>query len=260
MPFSASPGWPSPGLKSWREALTGITRWLVQQVEKLGVDVRFGTEATADAIRAEAPDVVLLATGGHPAHGWLKGADLVHTTWDMLSGAVQPAETVLVYDGLGQHQAVSCAEEIAKRGAKVELVTPDRMAGEEIGGTNFPVHLRELYTLDVIVTPNLTLTEVYAEGNQKIAVLRNDYTLQEEERVVDQIVVEYGTLPNEALYLALRDESANRGALDPRALIGGVPQPAPGNGSFALYRIGDAVAGRNIHAAIYDAARLCRTI
>jgi len=29
---------------------------------------------------------------------------------------------------------------------------------------------------------------------------------------------------------------------------------------MALYRIGDAVAGRNIHAAIYDALRLCKDI
>jgi hypothetical protein len=28
-------------------------------------------------------------------------------------------------------------------------------------------------------------------------------------------------------------------------------------GRYQLFRIGDAVAGRNIHAAIYDALRLC---
>jgi len=31
-------------------------------------------------------------------------------------------------------------------------------------------------------------------------------------------------------------------------------------GRFALYRIGDAVAGRNIHAALCDAARLCSVL
>ena len=29
------------------------------------------------------------------------------------------------------------------------------------------------------------------------------------------------------------------------------------DGSYQLFRIGDAVAGRNIHAAIYDARSLC---
>ncbi|MCI4644773.1 MAG: FAD-dependent oxidoreductase [Hyphomonadaceae bacterium] len=246
---------------TWREALTGITRWLVQQVQKLGVDLRLGTEATVETILAEAPDIVVVATGGYPSDGWIKGAELAQNTWEILNGSVEPAETVLIYDGLGQHQAVSCAEVMAKRGAKVELVTLDRAVGEEVGGTNFPVHLRELYRLDVIMTPNLTLTEIYGEGNKRVAVLRNDYTLEEEERLVDQIVLEFGTLPNDALYFALREQSANKGKLDLEALIDGRPQMASSTeGQFALYRIGDAVAGRNVHAAIYDAKRLCRVL
>lgn len=245
---------------TWREALTGITRWLAQQVEKLGVDMRLGTAATPELIEAEAPDIVILATGGRPSRGDIKGEHLAETTWDLLSGQVEPAETVLIYDGLGQHQAVSCAEVLAKRGAKVEIVTLDRMVGEEIGGTNFPVHLRELYKLDVMMSPNLTLTEIYQEGNHRVAVLRNEYTLEEEERLVDQVVVEYGTLPVDELYFALREASRNGGEIDLRALSEGRPQPESGQSGFALYRIGDAVSGRNIHAAIYDAARLCREI
>ncbi|MGW2819063.1 hypothetical protein [Streptomyces sp. NPDC001415] len=31
-------------------------------------------------------------------------------------------------------------------------------------------------------------------------------------------------------------------------------------GSFQLFRMGDSVASRNVHAAMLDAARLCRTI
>lgn len=244
---------------TWREALTGITRWLAQQVAKLGVDIRLGTEATAALIAAEAPDIVIVAAGGRPSRGGIKGEDLALTTWDILSGRVEPAENVLIYDGLGQHQAPACAEVLAKRGAKVEIVTLDRMVGEEIGGTNFPVHLRELYKLDVIMTPNCALTEIYAENNRRVAVLRNEYTLEEEERLVDQVVVEFGALPVDALYFELKDRSANKGAMDLRALAAVRPQPETGEG-FQLYRIGDALAGRNIHAAIYDAARLCRTI
>ena len=42
--------------------------------------------------------------------------------------------------------------------------------------------------------------------------------------------------------------------------MAGRPQEVETNpdGRFRLYRIGDAVASRNIHAAIYDAARLCK--
>ncbi len=30
--------------------------------------------------------------------------------------------------------------------------------------------------------------------------------------------------------------------------------------AIQLFRIGDAVAGRNIHAAVYDALRLCKDL
>jgi hypothetical protein len=53
----------------------------------------------------------------------------------------------------------------------------------------------------------------------------------------------------------------NLGAVDYEAFIAGREQSVTDNaeGRFRLYRIGDAVASRNIHAAIYDGLRLCRT-
>lgn len=247
---------------TWREAMSGITRWLSQQVTKLGVDVRLGVEADRAAVEAENPDVVILATGGRPNRGDFKGADLAVSTWDILTGAVEPTGTVLMYDGTGQHHGASCAEFMAKRGALVEIATPDRMVAEEVGTTNQPIHLRELYKLNVVMTTNHQLVEIYPEGNRRVAVLRNEYTHEEEERLVDQIVVELGTLPNDGLYFDLKDHSLNRGQTDLDSLIAGRPQPVQVNGhaGYTLHRIGDAVAGRNIHAAIYDAARLCKDI
>lgn len=81
------------------------------------------------------------------------------------------------------------------------------------------------------------------------------------ERQVDQIVVEHGTLPLDEVYFALKPQAANRGEIDHAALIEGRAQALNTNpqGRFALYRIGDAVASRNIHAAIYEALRLAIT-
>jgi hypothetical protein len=223
--------------------------------------MRLGVEATPELIAAEQPDVVIVATGGKPSRGGIEGEHLAATTWDMLTGAVTPAEHILVYDGTGQHHAPSCAEFLAKRGALVEIATLDRMIGEEIGATNQPIHMRELTRLDMMMSPNLQLVQIYAEGNRRVAVLRNEYTHAEEERLIDQVVVEYGTLPEDALYFAMKESATNRGETDLHALIDGRPQPALNGGEgFALFRIGDAVAGRNIHAAIYDAARLCKAL
>ena len=58
----------------------------------------------------------------------------------------------------------------------------------------------------------------------------------------------------------LKEHAVNRGEIDHLALIEGRPQGIDVNqqGKFQLFRIGDAVASRNIHASIYDALRLAR--
>ena len=97
--------------------------------------------------------------------------------------------------------------------------------------------------------------------NKIKAVLWSPYTETDcGERIVDQVVVENGTTPLADLYFELKQESVNHGEIDYQALIAGKPQAVRSNenGKFQLFRIGDAVASRNIHAAIYDALRLCK--
>ena len=74
------------------------------------------------------------------------------------------------------------------------------------------------------------------------------------------MVVEHGTLPLDDLYFDLKEDSINRGEVDYQALIHSRPQTIAANpdANFRLFRIGDAVSSRNIHAAIYDALRLCK--
>ena len=71
-----------------------------------------------------------------------------------------------------------------------------------------------------------------------------------------------GSLPLDELYFALKEGSRNRGEVDYQALIAGRPQEIAANpdGAYQLFRIGDAVSSRNIHAAIYDALRLCKDL
>ena len=82
------------------------------------------------------------------------------------------------------------------------------------------------------------------------------------DRLVDQVVVNHGTEPLEDLYFDLRESSRNLGEVDYDAMIAGAPQQVSRqpDAAFQLFRIGDAVAARNTHAAIYDALRLVRTL
>jgi NADPH-dependent 2,4-dienoyl-CoA reductase/sulfur reductase-like enzyme len=247
----------------WREALSGITRWLDQQVRRLGVDLRCAQTATAAMVMALKPDLVVVATGGYPNKGNFQGAELAASSWDVLEGKVAPAKRVLFFDDNGQQQGPSVVEYMAQRGALVELVTPDREAAAEVGVTNMPVHMRSFYKHGVIITPDRRLTQVYAEGDHLIAVLSSEFGAADEEREIDQVICEHGTLPNEDLYWALRADSLNHGECDLTVLAEEdrvVDVVNNEGGKYRLYRIGDAVASRNIHAAIYDALRLCHTL
>ena len=101
------------------------------------------------------------------------------------------------------------------------------------------------------------------EGNRIRATLWSPYTMADcGSRIVDQVVVENGTSPLADLYFELKEQSANRGEVDYPALIAGRRRRSATNpaGGFQLFRIGDAVASRNIHAAIYDALRLLKDV
>jgi len=166
---------------------------------------------------------------------------------------------VLLFDDNGRHPGISCAEFIGQQGATLELVTPDRMVGHDIHGTNHPGYMEQLYKYDVTLTPDHRLTGLVREGDKLVATIHNEFTDQTVERWVDQVVVEHGTLPVDELYMELRANSINGGEVDLHALVDVEAQTIVRNpaGRYQLFRVGDAVASRNIHAAIYDSLRLC---
>jgi 2,4-dienoyl-CoA reductase-like NADH-dependent reductase (Old Yellow Enzyme family)/NADPH-dependent 2,4-dienoyl-CoA reductase/sulfur reductase-like enzyme len=249
-----------------REQMAGIIRWFDMETKRLGVDRRLGVAADAAMILAEKPSIVVLATGGSSHSGqvpaWGVAEGLAVSSWDILSERVTPGKNVLIYDGIGTHAGFGTADFMASRGSFVEIVTPDPKVADDVGGTTFPIFYRRLYAQGIIPTPNFWLDSVYAEGDKKIAVLRNEYTETLEEREVDQVVIENGSTPNTELYWALKALSKNHGQTDIQTLFAAEPQPALGqkldDGEFLLFRIGDCVSMHNIHGAIYDALRLCK--
>ena len=173
------------------------------------------------------------------------------------------AGEVLLLDEVGDHAALVCADVMARLGCSVTLVTPDRMAGHDLGPTNSAVVLRDLARQGVVFDCLLEPVSVAAEGNRKRVTLRHVLTGEKlQERVVDHVVSEHGITPAEELYHALKPGSRNLGQLDHQKMIAGRSPYAEVNpaGKFWLARAGDAVAGRNIHAAVYDALRLCKDL
>ena len=180
----------------WREALSGIPRWLFGQVKKLGVDVRLGHEASEADILAERPDVVILATGGAPSRGHAKGADLIVTTADVAFGRGGA-------DGLGaavrRDGAAQCS--VRRRASR-----PTRLSG---GVRDRGPHDRARGRHD---QPAGALSRTLQTGRDPLAQSRTDRGLSRgatgssrpcatptptprRSEIVDSVVADYGTGP-----------------------------------------------------------------
>lgn len=247
-----------------RSELIGIVDWRLTELARLGVEIIYNTYADAAAVLSFNPDKVIVATGGIPPDNTLQsGNDLTVSSWDILSGDVKPAGKVLLFDDNGNHPGMQAAELIAQMGAELEIVSPERFFAPEMGGMNHAPYASTFQQFDVQITINRRLIKVEKnpDGPGLIATLGSDYGHFYNQRFVDQVVIENATVAVDDLYQELLPLSSNQGAVDYAALIDVKAQELVRNpnSKFALFRIGDAIHSRNIHASIYEAMRLCVT-
>ena len=231
----------------------------MQELERLDVDVRLSSFAEPDDVLAERPDAVIVATGGSPDLDWLDGAEHCTSTWDVLTGSVPLGSEVVVYDGTGRHPAPQVLELAVAQGRQVSLVSIDAQLAQELTYAERAIWKRRIYELGVSTTFDHELEKIDRRGNRITATFRNMMTGAAMERSADQVVVEHGTLPSAPPYDALRARSSNDGVTDIDALLALRAQPRRAD-AFELHRIGDAVASRNIHAAVLDAVRIGRAL
>jgi hypothetical protein len=246
-----------------RRDLMGVIDWRVAELARLRVAVRFDTWADAALIGQLQPDVVIVATGGLPQNPFVEvGAELMVNAWEVIGGDARLSGDVLLYDDDGTHSAMTTAEMLARSGARVEIVTPERTLGVDVGGLNMVPYARALNESDARVTLNQRVRAIRRRGRRLVVEIGSDHSFVRHERLVDAVVGDHGVLANDGLYHVLVPGSSNLGEPDYNALREGHPQRVNTNplGTYQLFRIGDAVAGRNIHAAVYDALRLCKDL
>ena len=245
---------------SWRGDLIGIVDWRVGELERLGGKLQLNTYAEAEDVLALAPDLVIVASGGVPNLDWLPGHEHVTSPWDILEGATTAAENVLVVDGTGRHTALSVADVCHAQHAAVRFATvDDTLAAEQVYSERV-IWRKWAREVELPVMTEEALVGVRRDGNALVATLRSELTGEETEVRADQVVFDYGTTPADELYRDLRGRSRNDGVTNLGEWVAGETQSvtAP-ESSFELHRIGDAVASRNIHAAVTDALRLCQS-
>ena len=251
-----------------RRDLRGIVDWRAQELDRLGVTVRLNTFAEPDDLAAGGFDDVVVATGGMPIVPEVPGGELAVDSWDVLSGDRRVGGRVLVYDDNGGTQGLDAAEAVLRNASgpvELEVVTPERGLAPDVGGVVAAGYVTALAEAGARVTVLRRLRGIRRAGDGSgalVVTLGVDASDWTEERVVDAVVAEVGTEPVADVYHALVPGSRNGGELDLADLLARRPQTAVRNpaGTYRLFRIGDAVASRNVHAAMLDAARLCQEI
>ena len=205
---------------------------------------------------------MIVATGGVPDIDWIEGAAHCTSVWDAIGGTVALGSELIIYDGTGRHPAPQVAELAARDGRQVSLVSIDGQLAQELTYVDRVVWKKRMYELAVPTTFDHEIVKVERKGNRLVATFRNLITQALVERAADQIIVEHGTRPADELYRALRGASANDGVTDLPALLARQPQPRSirPEAAFELHRVGDAVASRNVHAAILELVAAVRGV
>jgi 2,4-dienoyl-CoA reductase-like NADH-dependent reductase (Old Yellow Enzyme family) len=212
-----------------REELLDFVFYLERELDRLGVDVRLETPATAGGVVAEEPDLVVCATGASPQPPVFPvgaGARVV-SVWDLLSGNAGgiPARVAVVDDGSGFWHGISAAELVAERGASVEIVTPARAVGLAIPEESLPQVYRRLRSNGV----RFRILSVVTAVDGTTVRLADAINGEPAETTADLVVVRTSLAVNDALTTELDGKVE------------------------ALVAIGDCAAARRLNHAVLEA-------
>jgi 2,4-dienoyl-CoA reductase (NADPH2) len=221
-----------------RAEFLDIVRNLAAEAARLGVDIRTGHEVTAEFLRGEAPDAVVLATGSRPARPWWSHEHpRVADVREVIDGTAAASGRVVVIDELGFHQATSTAELLADRGCDVEVITNGMVVGQDLGITldietwNVKAHAKGIrQRTDVVVL------DARDSGAALVLSLQHHPTGASLELACDWAACAVPAQPEDTLWQQLR----------------GAP--------FGVHRVGDCLAPRRAHAAVVEGERVAAAL
>lgn len=225
------------GKAAGRQEITGVTRWLISQVNKLDIDLRLGVDAAPDTVLAENPDAVIIATGSIPKINPFPGqysAPQVVNTVQVLNEEVAVGQKVLLIDNDGHHQATGTAEFMADREREVHIITSSLFAGGNLGPLqDLFLTRKRLAEKGVTFTPDIAVLEIQGTTVKGLHVYSNEMM---DFKGYDTIVLAVGNIACDQLYFELKGKVKE------------------------LYRVGDCVAPRKTDMAIIEGHRVGRRL
>jgi NADPH-dependent 2,4-dienoyl-CoA reductase/sulfur reductase-like enzyme len=161
----------------FRADVGAITRWLADEVARLGGRVHLRTPVDPDLVIDARPDEVIVATGSTPRRGGFQlsspsrpvpGGSLPHvfTVWDVLGfgGRATVGRHALVYDDTATFEAIAAADALLAAGATVTIVSRLEQLGANITYPPATVEAsrERLFGAGVRFVPSMAVQEIRA--------------------------------------------------------------------------------------------------
>jgi 2,4-dienoyl-CoA reductase (NADPH2) len=218
----------------FRSGLTGFAGYLEADLARLGVEVRRGTEATAESVRAEEPDLVIVATGSvaEPATAGASDSVQVLSIWELLDGQRRDLgrSVLLVDDGTGFWPGAGAADFLVGQRVELTFATPAAAIGSALPLESIHLLHRRLRSAGTAYRPFTRLAGI--DGD--VIRLQDTMSDQESELRADTVVLVTGQRAVNGLVAELGGHELN------------------------VAVIGDAVSPRRITHAVLDANKLVR--
>jgi len=187
-----------------RAEMTKPVVYYSRELKRLGVTIHLGKAVTAEMIDKENPDEIIVATGGLPKGMSIPGAKTgsvpVVQGRDVLLETVKTGEKIVLIASDGGMEGLGTAEFLADKGKKVEVLIPQRRAGQDLEKiTSYHLFYR-LKRKNVVLHTRSEIERV--EGRTVIMSKGFDsYSIEN----VDTIVLSLGSVSNDELLKVIGD-------------------------------------------------------
>lgn len=189
-----------------REELLELARYYEHQMTLLDVDIHLNSEVSVETVKAQNPDVVVVATGSKPmVPRHIPGLDqdnVIDSVRDVLTGKAEVGENVLIVDNQWLIEGLSTADFLAAQGKKVEVIYPLEAPGALIEEVTRMALRQRLEAAEVKMSPGTSLKSI--SGND--VTLTGPGTRGDRVEDIDTLILSYGGVEDNDLYYALKNE------------------------------------------------------